>query len=399
MKKELFTISLILTVVCQGLFAQTNDVEQEILQQKPSKSIVISKARQLLMDKILEKDWQKVAKLKDYLLDQEDTNYIALHPSEYWYTLYHLQAYPELLMDVRHYDSIAIAYLMDKIFPTYDMLLPTLHKKTVENKSNIHQQISHSKVGEKEKTFLHLHIDWLLNTVKQDSLNIRSEDFLNTYSPTVYDNFIRKHIRQKYKVKGWGMIIGYSLGYGILDGQIGNYYTNPVLLCFDIGGLFNQFELSLNSCFGPNKNKYDIPYSEGVWASNSSTSYFLGYGSLGYTSFENDRLRLTPFIGIGGGEMNAPQKNRNENSALKEITISTGPIYFAGFRFDFKLGKKSHRQYPYSSTKNHTYYGISLKYSYGMTTFDKKHLNIKGNIHNITLGMNMIGRMTKKVTD
>ncbi len=185
-KTILTTVFLCLSSVV--LMGQVSDIEKEITTYQAGKPYLISKGRQLLLDKFVEGNWQKVNEITDYLRQIEDTNYMALYPSEYWYVLYWTQAYPELLMNIRSLDSITISNYSRRIHPAKDMLRRNMYKKTLASQNMLKEQIDAAKVGQREKDFLNLHLDWLLadtrNFKTQDSVNQLADHFLAAYDST-----------------------------------------------------------------------------------------------------------------------------------------------------------------------------------------------------------------------
>ncbi len=391
-KTILTTVFLFLSSVV--LLGQVSDIEKEITEQPVGKSFLISKGRQMLLDKFLEGDWQKVSEVTDYLLQIEDTNYVALYPAEYWYVLYWTQAYPELLMDIPQLDSTAIASFYNRIRPSEDVLMTNMHKKTLAHKDEIQAQIDMAQVDQREKDFLHLHLGWLLLDTRkfeiQDSINKIADTFLVTYDSTDYDTFIKHQIRYKLKASKWGMIYDVSMGYGMFTHNLVKHYTNHFVAGFAFGALYKGFDLSFNVNFGAIKNKQDTPYSNGVLEKKSSLTMTSMYLTLGHEIFKNKRFKITPYMGFGGSSITISEDEKEKDKALKEVELRMQTAFAGGVKLEIKLGKSS-----FYSPFSYSY--ISIRYNYIMPSFQRKYNGMLGNVHTITIGFGGILRDVKRV--
>ncbi len=399
MKKSILTI-VFLCLSSIILMGQVNDIEKEIMTYHAGKPILISQGRQFLSDKFMEGDWQKVNEITDYLLQIEDTNYIALYPREYWYILYNTQGYPELLMDIRDYTATftmppyTLSCFTYSKYPVYlDKLAYNMHKETLANKNRIKEQIKASEIGQREKDFLNLHLDWLLldnrNAQIQDSLNEKADTFLATYDSTVYDDFIRTQIRYKLKASKWGGIYDVSLGYGMFTHHLVKHYTNPFVVGLSFGALYKGFDLSFNINICAINNKQDIPYSNGIFEKKSSLSMVSPYLTLGHEVFKNKRFRITPYMGFGGSSITIPTDKKEEDKALKEVELRMQTAFVGGLKLEIKVGKHSFYS-PFS------YNYISVRYNYMMPSFQRKYDGMLGNLHTITIGFGGVLRDAKR---
>ncbi len=394
-KTILTTIFLCLSSVV--LMGQVSDIEKEITTYQAGKPYLISKGRQLLLDKFMEGNWQKVNEITDYLRQIEDTNYMALYPSEYWYVLYWTQAYPELLMNVRSLDSVTVSSLYRRIYPDYDMLQLSMYKKTLANKNSLKEQIDAAKVGQREKDFLNLHLDWLLADTRnfkiQDSVNQLADHFLATYDSTAYDAFIRNEIRYKLVPSNFGVTYGLAAGYGIFTDNLVDHYTNPFVISIGVGALYKGFDLSLNLLFATPKNKKEIPYSQGGVSSKSNFTVAFPHVTLGHKVLDNKYFRITPYIGIGGSSIESPKDKNNtdeENQALKdEVDLGMKTTFVGGCKLEIKL-----RESLVDFLSLCSY--VSLKYNYIMPSFQTKHEGMSGGLHTITIGFSGGARGVKR---
>jgi len=226
MKKILF-ITLILSATF--INAQNEDIEKRILNYDDSKSTIISKGRNMLIDKFIEKDIESVKEIRRYLMeDVENKNYISLYPVENWLILYWTNEYNDLLDDIKSLDSLRMAEYDAKIQPNKDLLYLKLKEASVENAETIKSQINESGLSSEYKMFLTLNYENLIADVQADEyiidkLNNSAEIFLSAYPNSEYTDFTRKHIRYKLMTSDWGFGYEFYLGYGIFTGSLSDH--------------------------------------------------------------------------------------------------------------------------------------------------------------------------------
>lgn len=394
---KVFKIAMILILFSNCLFSQVDSIKSQIMKYEDSKSTLISKGRELLLDRFIEGDIKKVKEIKDYLVKTEDNDYFAFYPSEYWFVLYWTKDYSELVKNIQNFDSSSIASYNTRIRPLNDMLYPKLKEKSFENETQIKKQINDSELDLETKQILILNLDWLLLETRkelnaQDSINKKADNFLKTFSPSKFDKFTKKYIRYKLIPRNWGMTFEFFSGYSIYTGNLSKNYTNniPVGVAFDI--CYKNFELYLRDYIGFNKTKRDFEYSLGTWAKGSRTMVFLPEASLGYVVCSNNRLKISPFAGISSMDISPPSKETEKTPELKEVSLEFTTTYIFGINFDIKFGPKHTFGY-----KPKTSYGfMRIRYGYSIPRFEKKYDGMTGNMHYITIGFGGMSRGVKR---
>ncbi len=158
--------------------------------------------------------------------------------------------------------------------------------------------------------------------------------------------------------------------------------------------LYKDFNLSLSALLATTpKNKKDIPYSQGVLSSKSNFFMAFPHVTLGYEIFDNRRLRVIPYMGVGGSSIEASEdknKTDEENMVLTdEVSLGMKTTFVGGCKLEIKLGKKSH----YAPV---SYACISVKYNYVMPSFQTKHEGMSGGLHTITIGFGGVVRWLKR---
>ena len=390
--RKLF-ITAVITLVGSQAFSQVDSIGQQILNYQDSKSVIISRGRNLLLDKFIEGDMNMVKEIKDYLIESgEDDNYIAFFPQEYWFVLYWTNEYEELSNSIKNLDSTATASYYTRIRPSQDMLSPRLRLKSSENAQEITNQIRNATINAEMADFLLLNFESMINQNEsfQDTLNIQAENFLKTYPETEYKDFVNQYIRFKLVPKNWGASFEFFSGYGMFSEELKNNYTNniPLGIAFDV--CYKKFELYLRNYIGFNKTKKDFEYSTGVYEKHSSTMVYLPEASFGYAVLDNDILKLSPFAGIGGLHICPPLAKTEKTPELDEVSISAFTYNF-GVNFDIKFGGKEYLFRPKSS------YGfLRIRYGYSIPNFSKKYDDILGGTHYVTIGFGGFSRGLKR---
>ena len=392
MKKLFITITVALVVF--QTFSQSDSTKRQILNYDESKSAIISKGRNLLLDKFLENDMNQVIEIKNYLIEKgEDENYIALYPVEHWFILYWTNEYEELLNSIKALDSIAIASYYTRIHPPQDMLIAKLKSKSIENAQKITNQIEDATIDVEQKKFLSLHLESLIMKSEsfQDTLNIHADNFLKMYSETEYRDFTKQYIKYKLVPKNWGFAFEFFSGYSIFTKTLYNNYTNnvPLGVAFDV--CYKRFGIYLRDYIGFNRTKKDFDYSTGIYKKGSSIMVFLPEASLGYAALDNNRFKLAPFVGIGSMDVSPSLGKTEKIPELKEVSLEFTTTYLAGLNFDVKFGKKGYLFRPKSS------YGfLRIRYGYSIPRFSKKYDGIFGDMHYITIGVGGFARGLKR---
>ena len=126
-----------------------------------------------------------------------------------------------------------------------------------------------------------------------------------------------------------------------------------------------------------------------VWEKDKATNGALGEVSLGYALLESDKIKFSPFVGIGVAEITAPENDLKENPALEHLAVGSDVAYSLGGNLDFKLGWKTGE----IVENNKTYWYLRLRYAYVMPQFSGQ---IQGNMHTLSIGLGGIFRNLKR---
>ncbi len=389
-------VTLFLLLASTSVYCQIDSVATQILKYEDSKSTLISKGRNLLLDKFVENDIDKVREVAKYLIEKvQDENYIALFPAEYWLILYWTSDYQDLADNLTLFDSFQVKSLSKRIVPPDDQLWEKLKAKTIESSAKLEKQIRAAKLNNETSEFLLLNLENLTmdpasNTFAQDTINSHAEEFISKYPESNYNNFTKANIRYKLVPKNWGMAFEFFSGYSIYTnrGTLHDNYTNnvPIGVAFDIA--YKNFVLYLRDYIGFNKSKTDVDYSLGTFEKDSRTMVFLPETSLGYAVLDNNRFKISPFAGIGAMDIGPTTAATEKIPELSEAALEFTTTYMAGINLDIKFGKKKTPAY----SPKAGYGFMRIRYAYNMPQFERNYPGITGNMHYITIGFGAFAR-------
>lgn len=380
------------------MLAQEDGVEQEIRNYQESKSQLISKGRRLLMDKFLEGDLEKVKEVKDYLLREvENEDYVALYPGEKWMIMYWTGEYERLQESILGFNQDSIANYQRKIFPEQDLLYPKLIERSWEELIMLEYNIDRSELDQQAKDFLLLHLNFMvsgepLNQLSQEEVNTMADLYLKAHPGSPYETHIRNNIRYKFAPSKWGLAFEFFTGYGMFTGELSEMFNNQGVMGVSFDVEYQKFTLYLRNYISFGKTKQDQEKNGVVWTKGSQANTFLPEASIGYAVVDNDKLKLSPFAGIGGASISPVTVDVEENPELEDLEIGFSPAYTIGVNMNLKLGWNTSML---TFRPDKSYWFVRLRYGYTMPQFNDNPL-YNGNIHQLTIGLGGMYRGMKR---
>lgn len=300
MKKCLLLVLTILLAMATRGYAQVTD---EILKSKMEK---IVNGRALLLEKFLEKDYDKVLELKEDLLELEDDSLLALAPMDLWHLMLWTQEYDALTGYLRQFDSTYYASFLCKLIPGDDQLRAQLYRSSVESENILRFNIGQASISVEDKALLNLLLDWDLQPLSyqnQYKCNNKVEKFLKDYPNSDYKWFLQNVITIELSTLdrnrwAWGM--GLNLCGGFVKGKLSETMTPIVGL-----GLYGDFAykrllLELGYDIVLSKTKVDLPLPTGVYKAGSHNELFYFYLDAAYAVVLAKEWSVSPMVGVGG---------------------------------------------------------------------------------------------------
>lgn len=368
---------LILVLLFASAFPSFAQIEDEIQQSRKEK---IEKGRAYLLEKFIDRDYEKVKEIKDYLMEMDDDNYVALTPFEQWHILQWTKEYDALIDKLRHSDSLYFASYDKKVFPEKDDLMRRLYLRSAEDEHLLKFSLQEAQLPAEDEAFLTLFLDWLIrseNNDNQKNWNVGADKFLADYPNSDYEWFVKHWIRRPYEVEGnWGWGMGLDLCSGFSTGSL----AQPLFgigLSLDIA--YKRLFLFLGYDIVAANTRIDQPlFGDGLCPKGTHVNWMPMYATLGYAIIDNNAIRVTPSLGVGGIiETYGIQKHPEYEELEKNIFVYQGAL-----TFDIK----GHGQFEGG--------GLRIRYSCGIAGLGTGEVSTA---HLISVGGSGLIRGTKRV--
>lgn len=322
-----------------------------------SKSTVISKARNMLLDRLLADDMEKVSEIYRYLNKEvADENYAVFTLVEQINLACLTQNYIYMLNDLIQINSetssIGTSCLVYKnfmkIYPSKDLLEEEIMEKSAKNVNLILHTISVSEnISNDEREMIKLvfmksftEYLYLYPVFSQDILNEKSADFLHNFPHSKYADYVRNFVRYEYKKTALGGSADLGFLSGFFNGNLKNSFNVPIGFCAGIDVMYKKHIFYLRALWLTSKPKEEIqdtPYGLPIL-----TKYPILFGvgelSYGYYIFENKRFSFSPFVGIGFFEQYFSRKYNSINPNYEDMHKDFF-TYTAGINFDINFIK------------------------------------------------------------
>ena len=380
MKKILVIVFLYVGI--STLFAQNGNVQTTV-----SKSEIIAKSRQRLIDLLIENKNDDIKTNYKYLVDSlENEYYVTLFPMEKWFVLYWLGDYQTLLKEISNTDTSALKKIRSKVYPAADDLYKILYHKIITEKTEIGIKIKTSVISDEEKDFLLLLLETYTTESygekKNNDLNEKSELFLMKYKNDKYGDFIYDQFYKKYEPKGFGFGMELYPTVVILSGDI-NKLTND-LVGFGCGfeWYFGKFQLNTKGIISRGKLMQDLTFPSVVWRKNNFADIMCSDISLEYKIKFKEKFLFSPIIGIGTVSFYTSQSDVSNDPNLENIELSStaGPIL--GLDLSYLLFDN----YVQFTKPRRGFSSVNIKYYYQFINFNSKFSNFNGSSHNFIFG-------------
>lgn len=374
----------------------TDSMESQILNFEEVKSPLIFKGRLLLLAKFGEGDLKAVREIMDYLLGLEDVVYEPFKADELHLLWLWTEEYAPLLHALSQYGKDKYDLRNEYMEYTHNVASKLLIA-TKKSKEHLQKQIQKSALNIEEQTFLLLFLDWLVSPnspylYPQQVFNERVNKFLKEFPQSKFETFVRSHIRHKKVLETWGWGVEVFSSYGILTGNLHKEYTN---VAPSFGADFDLYHNNLVSYLrffiGDNKTKKDKPYDLGIWEKGSKNDVAFLEMSLGYTLYDGNSFKITPFAGIGSQAIDPKPVKGLE---LEDFNLGLTTAYVLGANLDIKIQEKNIDQSKYDPVG--TFLFCRIRYGYSVPQFASKYPGMSGNMHYINLGLGLALRDTKR---
>lgn len=404
MRKQV--VSFLFIFSCISTFVSSQDIANSIKNYELSKSDIISRGRNLLLDSYVSGDMDKVNEAYLYLNNKvADENYAVFNSFEQIYLGTLTRNYNYSLKEILRLDSLSKLNPSDRrktaIKPNTDQLSQKLAENSFLYLQKISKNIDKSTLSGEDKRMLTL----MLNDIFRDNnpkespeikekvqheINMQCDSFLTVYPQSKYEHYVRNYIRFVVKRSDWGFGLDFSLGYvsaGLKHDYVQDGYA------FGLGWDFHYKKVGLFTRINilGTKTKKDFSFTPtAILPAGSMVNYINPELNLGYETLNTRFITLIPFAGIGGFLCDPLQNDQDKQPELKNKELGSFS-YQVGFNCDFKF--KNPKTNPYL-TNEYSYNCIRLQVTYLMPSTNTPEL--KGNQLMVTVGWGLVGYAKKR---
>ena len=404
MRKQI--ISLLLIFGCFSTFVSSQDIASSIKNNKLSKSDIISRGRNLLLDSYVSGDIDKVNEAYLYLNDKVANDDFAVFNSfEQIYLGALTKNYTYSLKEILRVDSISVlnpsVRRKKPVMPNTELLSQKLADNSFLYLHRIIKNIDKSTLSGEDKKMLTLILNdifsdnYQINTPEvkakiQNGINLKCDSFLVAYPHSRYEHYVRNYIRLVVGPSEWGFGMDFSIGYanaGLKSKYVDDGYSAG------IGCDFHHKKLALFTRVNVigTTTKKDFYFSPtAILPARSSVTYLDPEISLGYETLNNKRITLMPFAGISEYFCDPIQNDQDKLPQLKDKELSSF-CYQAGLNCDFKFRNK---RSILNLINEYSYQCIRLRLTYLMPSTSIPEL--KGNQLMVTIGWGLVGYAKKR---
>jgi hypothetical protein len=397
---------IFLLFFCISSYVSSQDIANSIKNYELSKSDIISRGRNLLLDSYVAGDLDKVNEAYLYLNNKiADDNYSVFNSFEQIYLGALTKNYAFSLHEIMRLDSVSklnpSSRRRSSVIPNNDQLSKKLAENSFIYLQKVYLNIGKSSLSDEDKSMLTLILNDIfrdtnqneslkIKDVVQHEINNQCDSFLAAYPGSTYEHYIRNYIRYVVKRSDWGIGMDLSIGY-VNAGMKSDYIQDG--FAFGIGWDFHHKKLGLFTRINiiGTKTKKDFYFTPAaILSAGSSVTYIMPELSLGYEALDNKNFMLMPFAGFSGFFCDPVQNDQDSQQELKNKELSSF-CYQVGLNCDIKL--KALKRNPYFSNEC-SYNAVRLRITYLMPTSARPEL--KGNQLMVTVGWGLVGYGKKR---
>jgi hypothetical protein len=385
--KRLLPIAALFICICSAS-GQTDSTLLRPAVPALSKSELIGRYRNILMDDVIANNTEKTKETFFYMLHYfDDRNYVALYSPEKWAVAYLTGNYNFITTDIVNTDSTLTGARRVAVKPWKDQLYEQLRLKLAMRQDTIRQSIGNSSgLSEKDKGFLLLLMQALLASDNdfESVTNKASAAYLRQYPDSRYDNYVRNVLHHEYDIHGFSMALEFWTGASIMSKTLHEGFGSGAVFGFGFVWGWNNFQLNTRASIVFSRLNADMPVKNYIWQQSERAQVFLPEISLGYVAHVGNKFVISPVAGISWFSAAPFEADEEKNSDLKGIEINSGisPI------FGIEIGREFSSYYmnnPQKQSYRRGFYSYHIRYTIQQVAFGSLYNRYNGTTHNISL--------------
>ncbi len=344
----------------------------------------IAAARQELRMAFAADDPAAAALWLDSLARLEDNTYAGLVWDERWLFYFWEEAYGNMFDEVIRFDAAERERQAYKIPPAADSLFETLDRTLYERRFDLFNRLQQALLNEEEKAFCVLQLDYLLRLNKDEKeWAARLDAFLRRYPDSRFADYVRsvRPVIRKPGQRGFGFSLGYANGdwTGNLDRTLSGLHALEV-------GIYvwrKGWHFDLRSIAGSPALTRQVVHNGFQWLKGDGTEFKNVGLEIGRDLLDNNRLRITPSVGVYVGSLSPAPPLVGENPEYySEFYFIDGHL-MAAVTADLKLfqGDGNLR-----GLGKGTFHGLRLRVGYDWLRLGRRNPALGGNLFSFTFG-------------
>ena len=328
-------------------FTGLAQIEKEIKSYKDSTVVLTNKAKSLMLKYAAEERPEKVAEIYGYINERVTDRKTNLYT--YSSELYVLLLSRQWELWIEHARKCRQRF-GDDLYPGIKDFTEQYFYELQNQVPQIRQELNASALPEIDRAMLKIFLELIEAGGVNKEYETALKKFRRNYPRTKYDDFIDRYL----PVVNIDFMIASEFGPQVLlpTGELGNTFDWNVGFYF--GGTFQIEKVYLNVSVGFGSLGLNYPVdaqldADEVTFEKDEDFYFYDYSiEAGYTVYEKNSMRFTPYFSFGDAELDSPDFNYEGDDTF--IDVFSSRSYGPGLRFSLTLTEFNYR----------TFYGHSL---------------------------------------
>lgn len=371
-----FTLLFIISIT-STLHAQ---IENEIVSFVDSSELIVTRGRQLMLDRLMEKDYDKASRIQTLILSKTEHKECAPFTYNEAFNanllLRNWERCEALILDLEDYPS-AICYKTNDNFD--DVVFESVQK----NLDALHIDLKQTDISTELKEVLNAYLILIEEGVKSEEYASCIKALKIQYPESTYPYFTKNYL-PSIPIKA---ALSYTLG-AIQTAPLGtlaNSFTNSTNFAMSMDINIDKVYSSLYMHGGALKINNSFSDGTNTFYPNEHFSYIEGGIKLGYFLLRNKRFHIAPFGTIGGTELKSNLYAAEEQLEGEELKIINSFTTGIGLHTEIKLhefmakGAAWGYGYAYNPTPTNQYFSLKVDIGYNLPVSQKNDY-FRGNI-------------------
>jgi hypothetical protein len=389
MKKS---ILICLLIVVLGIGKTNAQIVNEIKSYVDSTEILLNNGRRMLIQSLIQNDILKATKIFVYLNDESGSkSCTAFNYSEELYIRILLNDWSGLLT---HMQQIKDKRETSTCYQFNEKLNDRLYKLTVERLDALNKEIDLYEMSAEQRDLLNLTMYLFKSGQADDEYSLKLKSYKKKFPGSAYNDFLSLFLPDPIYKAGLGITIG--PGFVFPQKSLADYFKSNWTFHFSYDFYFGNVYSSLMVSGGQLSLQKTLPAY--MMADHPGISLPVGEGFAffdgglagGYMLLNNKRIRLAPYMMIGG--ISIESSLYPDDSNLKEV-IPVNSFYFGpGIHCWLKIAEfKANSAFwygPYYQTASSTAKStLALQLNVGYNFLTNMYPEMKGNVTYLRAGI------------